>query len=151
MTIWCPVSLRMQPFLNTLCVFPCRYRWKTIQFKSQSSIRKSFYNLVRIKDCFNRPCVSMSVVNIPEWAWFSQQGWKKDKKHVTLTRQFTLTSFSTIHLHFIQSNPKILTILKSFSDNLIHRNETYQTPKVGEKSRSESQDCDDTFKPKNYL
>ena len=72
---------------------------------------------------------------------------KKTKKHVTFTRQFTLTSCATIRLHFIQSNPKIL---KAFQTTFPTK-WSLATPKVGEKSPSQNQDCWGTFMPKSCL
>jgi len=46
---------------------------------------------------------------IPEWAWFSQEDWRKrKKKHVTLTQKFPWKSCFATHLPFLSSNSKIL-------------------------------------------
>ena len=147
MTIWCPVSLRMQPFLNTLRVFPCRYRRKKIQFKSQFVYANPFIiwlglMIVLTARANNVPSNHTRMSTIQP-----RRPEKKTKKHVTFTRQYTLTSCATIHPHFIQSNPKIL---KAFQTTFPTK-WSLATPKVGEKSQSESQDCWGTFMPKNCL
>ena len=87
------------------------------------------------------------LLTIPEWARFSREGRRKRQKTCNFYPAIHISSCATIHLHFIQSNPKIL---KAFQTTFPTK-WSLATPKVGEKSQSENQDCWGTFMPKSCL
>ena len=86
---------------------------------------------------------------------------KKVENLVTLTWKLSWKSFSTSHLPFLSSNPKILKALPKTFPTKMKSNKCPAKEKKwgkkkrkkrgGEKAKSKSQDCCVACKPKNYV